>query len=401
MLAQSIAFLVFILCEDVTTAEYSNTSGPRSSIVCSFSPASMQAATPGVLLAIASSILLFCLLGAWVVSLFGRFHSGVWVRPRKPKSAQRVQSGAPCSKAMQASCLLVCALACALFCCWALIMHASGCDGLLWLVHFAFDESRGTLMAWWAVVLLCVVPFVHVAKKRRAEKDLQAKAVTSSAAVGVPKIVVRKAFHAVAVAMFLPGILLDIDFTAIACAGALLLLLAVDFLRAVRAPLFGAALHKYMVQFTDVRDNGALILTHVYLLIGCASPLWYLVAARAAGATFSPKVRLIIAAGGILSVGIGDSAAAVVGTLHGRIRWPNTRKTLEGSAAACVSMFIATQLLVLFVHNETSLGHAPADIDVVNALGLSAFVSIVETFCDVSDNLLLPLQWALISAMMN
>jgi hypothetical protein len=32
--------------------------------------------------------------------------------------------------------------------------------------------------------------------------------------------------------------------------------------------------HSYLSPFTDKRDSGPLILTHVYLLTGCALPLW-------------------------------------------------------------------------------------------------------------------------------
>ena len=33
-------------------------------------------------------------------------------------------------------------------------------------------------------------------------------------------------------------------------------------------------LHSYLSSLTDHRDSGHLILTHVYLLAGCALPLW-------------------------------------------------------------------------------------------------------------------------------
>jgi hypothetical protein len=32
--------------------------------------------------------------------------------------------------------------------------------------------------------------------------------------------------------------------------------------------------HSYLSPFVDQRDSGPLILTHVYLLVGCALPVW-------------------------------------------------------------------------------------------------------------------------------
>ena len=37
---------------------------------------------------------------------------------------------------------------------------------------------------------------------------------------------------------------------------------------------------------------------------------------------------------GIISVGVGDAMAAIVGSSLGRFRWPGTKRTIEGSLAA-------------------------------------------------------------------
>jgi len=37
---------------------------------------------------------------------------------------------------------------------------------------------------------------------------------------------------------------------------------------------FGASVHIFLSEFLDEKDKGSAILSHFYLLIGCAGPLW-------------------------------------------------------------------------------------------------------------------------------
>lgn len=43
---------------------------------------------------------------------------------------------------------------------------------------------------------------------------------------------------------------------------------------------------------------------------------------------------------GVLALGVGDSIAAVSGTLVGRHKWPGTSKTFEGTFMSVVCQFI-------------------------------------------------------------
>jgi dolichol kinase len=36
----------------------------------------------------------------------------------------------------------------------------------------------------------------------------------------------------------------------------------------------GEIIHKFMTTFIDQKDTGTAILSHIYLLIGCALPVW-------------------------------------------------------------------------------------------------------------------------------
>ena len=282
-------------------------------------------------------------------------------------------------------------------------------NGVVWVAMLVVGtRRRQALLLWWAACLALLLSSVRYQPKSGA----------------LPQIVIRKAFHVAAVAMFLPGIALDLRFLSLALAGATLLLLVLDGLRAVRAPGVGQALHTYMVQFTDERDEGVLILTHVYLLLGCAMPVWLAVLGETADEELAGRSTLLFALGGVLTVGIGDTAAAVVGRMAGRLPWPGSRKTVEGSAAGALSMLLCGLGCVAAARGLEAGARAAAQggsaVEVVwLALGVvgehlsqlgpsdplagavvvtSVLCSGVETFVGVMDNLAMPMVWCICTA---
>lgn len=98
---------------------------------------------------------------------------------------------------------------------------------------------------------------------------------------------------------------------------------------------FGAALHVFMSEFTDHKDSGPVILSHFYLLTGCAAPLWL------------EGDSSIIHQTGVLVLGVGDALASVVGRRYGRVYWPGSCKTVEGSLAFFASITFSAWLLRL------------------------------------------------------
>lgn len=59
-----------------------------------------------------------------------------------------------------------------------------------------------------------------------------------------------------------------------------------------------------MTSFLDERDKGALAVTHTYLLTGCALPLFL--------SSVSCSHSGVLA--GVLSVGVGDAVASIIGS---------------------------------------------------------------------------------------
>jgi len=87
-----------------------------------------------------------------------------------------------------------------------------------------------------------------------------------------------------------------------------------------------------------------LVVTHIYLLMGCALPST-LSFTLFSGGLFNSEFTILSCAGAIF-LGIGDVSAALFGRKHGRTFWQNgSKKTAEGSMACFVSIFIASLLL--------------------------------------------------------
>ena len=162
-------------------------------------------------------------------------------------------------------------------------------------------------------------------------------------------------FHLLA-SCFSPGLFLDINFMlsfAVAMA-----VLSSSRLCPGRGPPLGGTIHEYMRRQVDSRDEGGpLFLTHLYLLAGCATPLWLssvlmapssvpCFAAAKNGAisdseAVTAAIPLLSGAAGLIATGVGDAMGAVVGSwVRNRHSIPGTRKSFEGSAAMFSSMVL-------------------------------------------------------------
>jgi hypothetical protein len=141
-------------------------------------------------------------------------------------------------------------------------------------------------------------------------------------------------------------------------------------------------MHAMFRAYLDARDAGAAILTHSYLLLGCALPVRHprclLDPAEAHLGNVPPQLWLHVAMfggtswhghdatpalAGVLMLGLGDSAvrsadraawrvrarhrrvsqASLVGTRFGAHKWPGTRKTIEGTMGGWTCIVAVSQ----------------------------------------------------------
>lgn len=168
----------------------------------------------------------------------------------------------------------------------------------------------------------------------------------------------RKVFHGMMVLMFLPTVFIDPAFCALALALVLSIFLLLDLFRASQLPPISRPLTYFLAPYVDGRDyRGPVIISHIFLLIGCSTPLWLSLCDLARlgvgpWAGWEVPARDVSMVSGVICVGMGDAAASLVGRRYGRLKWFwGGGKSLEGSvafaAAVSFGLLIARAWLLL------------------------------------------------------
>ncbi|CAK7564689.1 MAG: dolichol kinase [Sporothrix epigloea] len=172
----------------------------------------------------------------------------------------------------------------------------------------------------------------------------------------------RKVFHFMMVAMLLPATFVDPTYTALALILVLAVFLLLEVLRASQLPPLSRPIAMFLTPYVDGRDlRGPVVISHIFLLIGCAIPLWLSLAALPRAPLALPNdlsadssqctkgwevpSRDMSMLAGVLCVGLGDAAASLIGRRWGCRKWLwGGGKSLEGSAAFAVAVFLGLML---------------------------------------------------------
>ncbi len=178
----------------------------------------------------------------------------------------------------------------------------------VWSLVTSSRTRLGLFTSW----VICVVTAVSIVSSNGKSKN-QDQITTK----------VRKWFHALALAIFTLGIVVDPVFTHPSSVVALCILIILESMRFYNIKPFALYLTSSLSVFLDEKDKGQLILTPIYLLSGCSLPLWL-----CHNLGQSSAAQLLSA---VLAVGLGDSAASVVDSSRlGRTRLPDSNKTWSG-----------------------------------------------------------------------
>ncbi|KAF4120582.1 Dolichol kinase [Geosmithia morbida] len=155
----------------------------------------------------------------------------------------------------------------------------------------------------------------------------------------------RKVFHFTMVGMLLPATFVDPAFAALALSLALAVFLLLDLLRASQLPPLSKPIASFLAPYVDGRDfRGPVVISHIFLLVGCAVPLWLALATlprSGAGCSRGWELpsREVSMVSGVVCVGLGDAAASLIGRRYGHRKWLwGGGKSLEGSLAFALAV---------------------------------------------------------------
>ncbi|EGG21782.1 hypothetical protein DFA_01668 [Cavenderia fasciculata] len=197
-----------------------------------------------------------------------------------------------------------------------------------------------------------------------------------------PNIILRKYFHLLAIIMFLPGILMERTFMSLSFGVSISALILIEILKYGRVPPMGKYIAGYMDAFLDARDSGVITLTHIYLLLGCSIPVvipFYL------DISFSTTKPLLSIFSGLLTIGVGDSAASYFGVRYGRTKMFGTSKSLQGTIGGITCTVLACLVLLPFIGIPFTLS------TLVHIIITSTLCCLIEASTTQIDNLVLPL----------
>jgi len=217
----------------------------------------------------------------------------------------------------------------------------------------------------------------------------------------------RKVFHGVMVAMLLPTIPIDPCFFALALMIVLAVFLMLDLFRASQLPPVSRPLTNFLAPYVDGRDyRGPVIVSHIFLLIGCGIPLWLSLASTERRGIepwggWEVVSRDLSMVSGVVCVGMGDAAASLVGRRYGKTKWYwGGGKSIEGSVAFAVAVMIGLTASWLWLNMggwvDTSLSELPWVA--LKALAAGSGASLMEsTLTAANDNVVVPIGlWLLV-----
>ncbi|KUJ15380.1 uncharacterized protein LY89DRAFT_698186 [Mollisia scopiformis] len=210
----------------------------------------------------------------------------------------------------------------------------------------------------------------------------------------------RKVFHFMMVAMLLPATYVDPTFAALALILMLAIFLLLDLFRASQLPPLSKSLAYFLTPYVDGRDlKGPVVISHIFLLIGCAIPLWLSLASLPRIGTgclegWEVPTREVSMVSGVICVGMGDAAASLIGRRYGRHKWIwGGGKSIEGSVAFATAVGLA----LLFAKAWLRIGGWPANNDDVwfMTIGKASIAAWVASLTEAvltggNDNVVVP-----------
>ncbi|XP_076643641.1 dolichol kinase [Halictus rubicundus] len=229
---------------------------------------------------------------------------------------------------------------------------------LTWMFSYMFSSRRKIILfGYWAICLLLAI----IAVTYQTLWNFQA---TTS---------IRKIFHILAVLVYIPGLIYEQTLLYFASGVIMGLFIFLELVRYLRISPLGEILEQGFSVYVDEKDN-LISLTALYLLSGLSFPIWMP----------SNNIPLVALFSGVLTVGVGDTTASIIGSKWGFHKWSHSNKSIEGTLACIFSQ-------VVLICALTFMGYIYGYWLLLRVLSLCFAVSYVEAQTNQIDNLALPL----------
>ncbi|KAF3989389.1 hypothetical protein FT663_02753 [Candidozyma haemuli var. vulneris] len=237
-------------------------------------------------------------------------------------------------------------------------------DPVLWLIDYVLEsESRLHLIIYWLTCLLGGIPVVFwLAYNNKINLNLR-----------------RKVWHfMLVICLAYPAFVHQPEFTAIALLGSLVVFIVIEMIRSTRITFLGEFLYTELRFFQDDKDlKGPLNLSYIFLLAGVAAPLAY---GYALGDVVNLRSYM-----GLVTLGLGDSLASIVGKRFGRIKWKGAERTLEGTITFMVVTFASFVVIDFYLLPEENRVK-----NWENTFIIAMVAGILEGSATLNDNILIP-----------
>lgn len=298
----------------------------------------------------------------------------------------------------------------------------SGRSPVSWILDFLLFNSSDRLylcLLWCCLIILFVLSSKVIAVYSK-----------------LPKFCNRKLFHLLIIIIIAPGIFLErySAFTNLSIGVAFCAFLVLEAFRImILIPSGRDWITLYYTLFEDEnRDCRFWISSNITLLFGCAIPifLWaywsdvpscpsdidygeYSSRKTVNFCNYTPdtikwenwndhqkllkSLEILLPHLGWITVGVGDSFAAIIGSQCGVHKWPGTNRTIEGTCAMFLSTLL-TALLVMYVTIEEKnarfydhVGQLLSPSTIIPVVVTLLLTSLTEAFTTENDNIVLPL----------
>ena len=283
---------------------------------------------------------------------------------------------------------------------------------------------KASWLIYWLFVLILMTPIAmsiskkhqrHQNEKSPKKQDTLFKSNTSKSSI----VISRKFFHFVAIVLFTPSTIYAPSMMSLSYAIAICLLILLECIRLQhhhhhqytkskhtikKQTTLEWCMHnmnEFYASFLDEKENkDQFILTHVGLVSGCALPLWLHQSIFALDSNlFLDRIMFVtkmeytlLPFVGIISLGVGDAAGAIIGTLFGRTLWSKqSKRTIEGSLGMFLSMVVSCILLGWYCNTFNTLTSQSLELQEYFGVWICLIImTLMEACTDQIDNLCLP-----------